>query len=102
MSVLSYSELQRRLRQTGGRGRKLRGLAQILAPYRWRVLAMFASLVLATAAALAPAPLAKVAIDQGIRHHDVGSLDVVVGARVSKSANAAPRWLRIPMIPGSR
>ncbi len=78
MSVLSYSELQRRLRQTGGRGRKLRGLAQILAPYRWRVLAMFASLVLATAAALAPAPLAKVAIDQGIRHHDVGSLDVVV------------------------
>jgi ABC-type multidrug transport system fused ATPase/permease subunit len=78
VSVLSYSELQRRLRQTGGRGRKLRGLAEILAPYRWRVLAMFASLVLATAAALAPAPLAKVAIDQGIRHHDTGVLDVVV------------------------
>jgi ABC-type multidrug transport system fused ATPase/permease subunit len=78
VSALSYSELQRRLRQTGGRGRKLRGLAQILAPYRWRVLAMFASLLLATAAALAPAPLAEVAIDQGIRHHDVGSLDVVV------------------------
>ena len=78
MSVLSYAELQRRLRQTGGRGRKLRGLVEILAPYRWRVLAMFASLVLATAAALAPAPLAKVAIDQGINHHDVGSLDLVV------------------------
>ncbi len=30
--------------QTGGRGRKLRGLAEILAPYRWRVLAMFVSL----------------------------------------------------------
>ena len=39
---------------------------------------MFVSLVAATAAALAPAPLAKVAIDQGIRHHDVGALDVVV------------------------
>jgi ABC-type multidrug transport system fused ATPase/permease subunit len=78
MSAFSYSELRRRLHETGGRGRKLRGLAEILAPYRWRVLAMFASLVLATAAALAPAPLAKVAIDQGIRHHDVGALDVVV------------------------
>ncbi len=79
MSVLSYSELQRRLRETGGRGRKLRGLAEILAPYRWRVGLMFVSLVLATAASLAPAPLAKVAIDQGIRHRDVGALDVVVG-----------------------
>jgi ATP-binding cassette subfamily B protein len=72
------ADLRRRLRETGGRGRKLRGLAALLAPYRWRVLAMFCSLVLATAAALAPAPLAKVAIDQGIRHHDAGVLDVVV------------------------
>ena len=39
---------------------------------------MFVSLVLATAAALAPAPLAKVAIDKGIDHHDMGVLDVVV------------------------
>jgi ABC-type multidrug transport system fused ATPase/permease subunit len=72
------ADLRRRLRETGGRGRKLRGLAELLAPYKWRVLAMFASLVLATAASLAPAPLAKIAIDQGIRHHDVGTLDVVV------------------------
>ena len=78
MSALSYSELRRRLQETGGRGRKLRGLAEILSPYRWRVLAMFVSLVLATAAALAPAPLAKVAIDQGINHHDTGVLDLVV------------------------
>ena len=75
---MSYSELRRRLRETGGRGRKLRGLVEILAPYRWRVFAMFASLVAATAAALAPAPLAKVAIDQGINRHDTGVLDVVV------------------------
>ena len=39
---------------------------------------MFTALVLATAAALAPAPLAKVAIDQGIQRHDVAALDRVV------------------------
>jgi ABC-type multidrug transport system fused ATPase/permease subunit len=78
MSSGRGSELRRRLQQTGGRGRKLRGLADLLAPYRWRVLAMFVSLILATAAALAPAPLVKVAIDQGIRHHDVGALDLIV------------------------
>ena len=73
------TEVRRRLQETGGRGRKLRGLAEILAPYRWRVAAMFTSLVLATAAALAPAPLAKVAIDRGINHHDMGVLYATVG-----------------------
>jgi ABC-type multidrug transport system fused ATPase/permease subunit len=72
------TELRRRLRETGGRGRKLRGLAEILAPYRWRVMAMFVALVAATAAALAPAPLAKLAIDHGIRRHDTGELDLIV------------------------
>ena len=72
------SELRRRLQETGGRGRKLRGLAEILAPYKWRVLAMFIALVAATAAALAPAPLAKLAIDQGIQHHDTAALDRIV------------------------
>ena len=78
MTWLSRSELRRRLQETGGRGRKLRGLAELLSPYRWRVLAMFASLLAATAASLAPAPLAKVAIDQGIQRHDVTALDWVV------------------------
>jgi ATP-binding cassette subfamily B protein len=80
MSALTSrrAELRRRLQETGGRGRKLRGLAELLAPYRWRVLAMFVSLVAATAAALAPAPLAKLAIDQGIRHHDTAVLDRIV------------------------
>jgi ABC-type multidrug transport system fused ATPase/permease subunit len=80
VTALRSMELRRRLRETGGRGRKLRGLAEILAPYRWRVLAMFVSLVAATAAALAPAPLAKIAIDQGLQRHDVGTLDLVVVA----------------------
>jgi len=78
VSALGALELRRRLRETGGRGRKLRGLAALLLPYRWRVAAMCVSLVAATAAALAPAPLAKLAIDQGIRRHDVGELDLVV------------------------
>jgi ATP-binding cassette subfamily B protein len=73
-------EIRRRLSESGGRGRKLRGLAQILAPYKWRVSAMFVSLVIATGAALAPAPLAKVAIDDGILKHDVATLDWVVVA----------------------
>ena len=79
MSVASRRiELRRRLSETGGRGRKLRGLAELLAPYKWRVTGMFVALVLATVSALAPAPLAKIAIDDGIRHHDVGTLDLVV------------------------
>ena len=72
--------MRRRLRQTGGRARKLRGLIELLTPYRWRVLAMFVALVSATAAALAPAPLAKLAIDDGIQRHDVAALDLIVAA----------------------
>jgi ATP-binding cassette subfamily B protein len=72
--------MRRRLRQTGGRARKLRGLIELLTPYRWRVLAMMVALVSATAAALAPAPLAKLAIDDGIRRGDVGALDLIVAA----------------------
>ncbi len=80
MSASAGSELRRRLRQTRGRGRKLHGLWLLLAPYRWRVIAMLFALVAASAAALAPAPLAKVAIDQGINRRDAGALDLVVVA----------------------
>jgi ABC-type multidrug transport system fused ATPase/permease subunit len=78
------ADLRRRLRQTSGRGRKLRGLLVLLRPYRGRVALMVLGLLLATGAALAPAPLAKLAIDQGIRDRDVGALDwIVVGFVVS-------------------
>jgi len=83
-------EFRRRLHETGGRRRKLRGLVELLRPYRWRVLAMFLSLLAATGAALAPAPLAKLAIDDGINHHDVGALDVIVLAFL---ASAAVYWV---------
>jgi ATP-binding cassette subfamily B protein len=42
------------------------------------VIVMFVALFAATAAALAPAPLAKLAIDDGIRHRDVAALDWIV------------------------
>jgi ABC-type multidrug transport system fused ATPase/permease subunit len=60
------------------RSRKLRGLLQLLRPYRTRVVLMFIALVAATAAALAPPYLAGKAIDVGIRTHDVTALDWIV------------------------
>jgi ABC-type multidrug transport system fused ATPase/permease subunit len=75
-------DLRRRLRGTSGRARKLRGLIVLLAPYRLRVVLMFAALVAGTAASLAPAPLAKTAIDSGILKGDRGTLDLVVVAFV--------------------
>jgi ABC-type multidrug transport system fused ATPase/permease subunit len=72
------AELRRRLQATAGRGRKLRGLVELLRPYRGRVILSFVALAAATAAALAPPPLAKLAIDQGITPHDVGALNLVV------------------------
>ncbi|HZO36810.1 MAG TPA: ABC transporter ATP-binding protein [Solirubrobacteraceae bacterium] len=83
-------DLRRRLRGTSGRGRKLRGLLLLLRPYLWRVLAMFAALIVGTAASLAPAPLAAKAIDDGITPGDVGTLELVV---VLFLASALLVWL---------
>ncbi len=79
---MTADELRRRLRGTSGRGRKVKGLGLLLAPYKWRVAAMFLALLIGTAAALAPAPLAKKAIDDGIRAGDLSTLDWVVLAFV--------------------
>ena len=76
------AELRRRLRGTSGRGRRLRGLAALLAPYRGRVVLMIASLVIGTAASLAPAPLAARAIDDGILPRNLHNLEVIVAAFV--------------------
>jgi len=76
--VSRMDDIRGRFERSRGRGRKVRGLIELLAPYKWRVFAMLVSLVAATAAALAPAPLAKLAIDQGIQKHDVGALDLIV------------------------
>ncbi len=92
------AELRRRLRQTGGRGRKLRGLIELLRPYRGRVALMLATLIVATGAALAPIPLATKAIDTGIQQHDAGTLTGIVlvflaAALVSWGASAAQTYL---------
>ena len=79
------ADIRRRWRQTGDRGRKLRGLVALLAPYRGRVIAMFIALVAATAALLAPAKLAQIAIDDGIRRGDVGMLNLVVLAFIASA-----------------
>src|SRR4051812_35602787 len=59
-------DLVRRWRATSGRGRKLRGLVELLRPYKGKVALMFIALIIATAGALAPPPLAALAIDKGI------------------------------------
>ena len=92
-------ELRRRLRGTGGRGRKLRGLAVLLRPYRGRVLLMGAALLAGTAASLAPAPLAKAAIDGGILKGDRATLDLVVVAFLVSAARRVGDRLR-PDVPG--
>jgi ATP-binding cassette subfamily B protein len=71
-------DLRRRLRATSGRSRKLRGIVELLRPYRARTALMFLALVLGTAASLAPAPLAKQAIDRGITKGDTMALTVIV------------------------
>ena len=92
------AELRRRLRQTGGRGRKLRGLIELLRPYRARVALMLLTLLLATGAALAPIPLATKAIDDGIGQDDAGALTWIVlvflaATLVTWAASAAQTYL---------
>jgi ATP-binding cassette subfamily B protein len=56
----------------------LRGLVALLRPYRGRAALTVVAMLAATAAALAPPPLAKLAIDEGITPGDVGVLNLVV------------------------
>ncbi len=79
---LLIGDSRRRMRGTGGRGRKVRGLAALLGPYRARGYVALVAIVVGVAASLAPAPLAAKAIDDGIVPGDVGVLNVVVAAYV--------------------
>ncbi|MDP9231456.1 MAG: ABC transporter ATP-binding protein/permease [Actinomycetota bacterium] len=60
--------------------RRLGMLVSLTRPYRARTLLSVASLLLATATALAPPFLSKYALDDGIRRHDLGALWWIVGA----------------------
>jgi ATP-binding cassette, subfamily B, bacterial len=60
--------------------RRLLTLARLTRPYRLRTMLSVVSLLAATATALAPPFLAKYAVDDGIRRHDLGRLWWIVGA----------------------
>ena len=83
------ADVRRRLHAGQGRGRKLRGMLELLRPYRGRTLLMFAALLAATAAALAPPPLAKLAIDDGIIP---GNLSVLTWVVIGFVASALINW----------
>jgi ABC-type multidrug transport system fused ATPase/permease subunit len=76
--VTLRDDLRRRMAATSGRGRKMRGIVEMLRPYRRQTALMFLALILGTAAGLAPAPLAKQAIDRGITKGDTGALTLIV------------------------
>ena len=69
---------RRRAAGPGGRARKLRGLLELLRPYRGRVLLLFICMPVATGAALAPPYLLGRAIDDGIRGGSTRALLVIV------------------------
>jgi ABC-type multidrug transport system fused ATPase/permease subunit len=62
--------------------RRLATLAHLTRPYRVRTAFSIVSLLAATATALAPPLLAKYAVDDGIRQHDLAKLWWIVGAFV--------------------
>ena len=70
------------LRGEDDRMRKVRGLLELLRPYRSRTVLMFMALLVATAASLAPPYLAGKAIDSGIKTKDFGALELIVVAFV--------------------
>ena len=76
-------------RERSGRARKLRGLLELLRPYRGRVLLLLACLPVATAAALAPPYLLGRAIDDGVRAGSTRVLGVIVAVFV---AAAVVNW----------
>ncbi|MEN3311692.1 MAG: ATP-binding cassette, subfamily multidrug efflux pump, partial [Actinomycetota bacterium] len=62
--------------------RRIGTLAALTKPYKVRTVLSVVSLLAATATALAPPFLAKYAVDDGIRRHDLGLLWWIVGAFV--------------------
>ena len=71
-------DIWRILRGEDQRGRKVRWMLGLLRPYRRQVWLMLGTLVVATAAGLAPPYLAGRAIDDGITNGDAGALTVIV------------------------
>ena len=85
-TLLMLRDIWRLVRGEDQRGRKVRWMLGLLRPYRKQVIGMAIALVLATAAALAPPYLAGRAIDDGIRAHDFGFLEMLVGVYIASVA----------------
>jgi ATP-binding cassette subfamily B protein len=79
---LLLASLWRLIRGQDQRARKVRWMIGLLRPYRGKVALMFAALLVATGAALAPPYLAGRAVDSGIVAGDVSALDWIVAAFV--------------------
>jgi ABC-type multidrug transport system fused ATPase/permease subunit len=82
-ALLLLASLWRLVRGQDQRARKVRWMIGLLRPYRGRVALMFAALLAATAAGLAPPYLAGRAIDAGIAKGDIAALDLIVAAFVA-------------------
>ncbi len=94
-----FAALWRLVRGEDQRGRKLRWLVGQLRPYRGRVALMFAGMLAATGAGLAPPYLAGKAIDSGIQTGNVSALDLIVAAFVVVAVvYAAATYLQTYMV----
>jgi ABC-type multidrug transport system fused ATPase/permease subunit len=80
--LLLFLALWRLIRGEDQRARKVRWMIGLLRPYRGKVALMFAALLVATGAGLAPPYLAGKAVDSGIVTGDVSALDWIVAAFV--------------------
>lgn len=72
------ADVRRRRAATRGRGRRIRDLFGMLAPYRWRLVLLGVVLLLSTGAMLAPAPLVQRAVDDGLTAGDLDALTELV------------------------
>ena len=96
---LLFAALWRLLRGEDQRGRKVRWLIGLLRPYRGKVSLMFAALLTATLAALAPPYLAGKAIDSALETGDLGALDLIVAAFVAAAViYAAATYLQTYLV----
>jgi ABC-type multidrug transport system fused ATPase/permease subunit len=80
--VLLFTAVWKLIRGEDQRARKVRWMIGLLRPYRGKVALMFAALLVATGAGLAPPYLAGKAVDSGIVTGDVSALDWIVAAFV--------------------
>jgi ATP-binding cassette subfamily B protein len=80
---LLFAALWKTIRGEDQRRRKVRWMVGLLRPYRGKVALMFAALLLATGASLAPPYLAGLAVDEGIIAGDLSKLDLIVAAFVA-------------------